>query len=217
MMGPLSAPMKNRSRALRAARLAGLAALVIACSAWLAVRAVGWWIDCGEEPVKSDIMVVLAGDYARPAFAAGLYAQGYAPDVWISRPERTPALAKLDGLGIHLPREESINRDILIKRGVPEIHVRLYGRDARSTAEEAEALRGEFPSAGKKILIVTSRFHVRRARMIFRRLLPGAEIHVVAEPYDASQKEWWKDRELADNAILETFKTVYFLLGGRMR
>jgi uncharacterized SAM-binding protein YcdF (DUF218 family) len=208
--------MNNRSKPLRWALIAVFAALLAAAAARLALSAVGWWIDSADEPVKSDIIVVLAGDYARAAFAAELYAQGLAPDVWISRPRRLSALVKLDGLGIHLPAEESIDREILIKRGVPENHIRLYARDAVSTADEAEALGREFPAAGKKILVVTSRFHARRSRMIFRRLLPKAEIRVAAAP-EASYREWWKDKELAERAVMEPLKALFFWAGGRMR
>jgi uncharacterized SAM-binding protein YcdF (DUF218 family) len=209
--------VNNRFKPLRGALIALFASLAVVGSARLALRGVGWWIDFGDQPVKSDIIVVLAGSYARPPFAAELYAQGYAPDVWISRPRRVAAYVKLDGLGIRLPREEFINREILIKRGVPGNRIRLYGFDANSTADEADALRREFPSAGKKILVVTSRFHARRARMIFRRLLPEAEIRVVSVPGEASSQKWWQNKELAEHAALEPVKALFFLAGGRMR
>jgi uncharacterized SAM-binding protein YcdF (DUF218 family) len=72
----------------------------------------------------------------------------------------------------------------------------------------------EFDYRGKKILIVTSRYHARRARLIFRRLLPGADIRVVG-PQDRDYRHWWRDRELADQGVLEVAKLVYFLVGGR--
>ena len=209
--------MKNRSKLLRGAFIAAFLSLLIIGSARLTLLGFGWWIDCGDQPAKSDILVVLAGDYYRPAFAAELYAQGYAPEVWISRPKRDASLAKLDGLGIRLPTEESVNRQILVKRGVPDKRVHLYGRAVNSTADEASALREEFPAAGKKILVVTSRYHVRRSRLIFRRLLPDADVRVVSAPFDASQKRWWKDKELAENAPLEIMKTIFYLAGGRMK
>ena len=192
-------------------------ALVAVGSAAVAAFGVGWWIDFGQQPVKSDVMVVLAGGYARPAYAADLYARGFAPEVWISRPRRISAHAQLEGLGIRLPREESINRDILAKRGVPTKRIHLYGDGVNSTADEAAALREAFPSRGKNILVVTSRFHARRARMVFRRLMPEANIVVAATPYENFTAKWWEDKELASNAVLEMFKTVFFVAGGRIR
>ncbi len=191
--------------------------LAAAAAAALTLFGVGWWIDFGQQPVKSDVMVVLAGGFARPAYAADLYVQGFAPDVWISRPRRISAHAQLERLGIRLPREESINRDILAKRGVPTKRIHLYGDGVNSTADEAAALRAAFPSKGKNILVVTSRFHARRARMVFRSLMPEANIVVAATPYENFTVKWWKDKELASNAVLEVFKTVFFLAGGRIR
>ncbi len=209
--------MNKRSKLLRGALLAGFLTLALVGSMRLTLFVIGWWIDCSEQPVKSDILVVLAGDYARPSYAAELYAQGYAPDIWISRPKRLSTLVTLDRLGIRLPNEESVNRQILVKRGVPDRHIRLYGLDAKSTADEALTLRREFPPSGKKILVVTSRYHVRRSRLIFHRFLPEADIRVVAAPYEDSNQKWWKNKELAQNALLEIFKTLYFLSGGRMQ
>ena len=208
----MSPRFKRPSRAL----LACFFALALIASARLTLYAVGRWIDYSEIPVKSDILVVLAGDYSRPAYAAELYAQGFAPDVWISRPMRSATLVKLDGYGINLPSQESINRRILVKRGVPDAHIHLYGRDVNSTVDEALALRREFPLSGKKIMVVTSRFHARRTRMIFSRFLPEALVRVVTEPYADPGRKWWTDTELAQNTVLELFKTVFFLAGGRM-
>ena len=197
--------------------LAGFLVLFITGSACLSPFALGWWIDFSDEPVKSDIIVVLAGGYTRSPYAGELYAQGYAPDIWISQPKRSTALLKLDAIGVRLPTEESITRQILLKMKVPESRIHLYGRDVLSTADEALALRREFPFQDRKILVVTSRFHARRARLTFRRILPEADIRVTATPYESFTRRWWKDKELASNAILEVFKTAYFLTGGRMR
>ncbi len=209
--------MGRRAKLPRAALYAGLLALALAAAARLSLSAVGWWIDFGEKPVKSDVLVVLAGGYARPAYAAELFAQGCAPEIWIGRPRRPSPLVELDKMGIHLPREEDIDREILLKRGVPEDRIRLYGRDVNSTADEASALRAELPPGTKTILAVTSRFHARRARIILRRLVPGVAIRVAATPYEAFDRRWWKNKELAQNGALEIFKTAYFLAGGRMR
>ena len=209
--------MNNRSKALRGVFLAAFVSLLVFASARLTLLGVGWWIDDGDQPVKSDIIVILAGDISRELLGAELYAQGFAPDVWISRARPDSSIAELAKFGIPMPSEEAIDRQILVKRGVPNDRIRVYGSDVVSTADEAEALRREFPSRGKRILVVTSRYHVRRARIVFRRLLREADVRVVAEPYDDSRKPWWKDKELAENAPLEIMKTLYYLTGGRMK
>ena len=207
--------MSQRFQLPRAVLFAGLLALALAASARLALFAVGWWIDFGEQPVKSDVLLVLTGNYARTAYAADLFAQGYAPEVWVGRPRRYSSLVQLDEMGIRLPREEDIDREILLKRGVPRSRIHLYGRDVGGTAEEASALRAEFPPRGKKILAVTSRYHARRALLILRRLLPEAEVRVVATPYENFDRRWWENKEQLLNGISEALKTLYFLSGGR--
>ena len=209
--------MKNRSKLLRGALFAVLGAALVIGSARLALLGIGWWIDFSDRPVKSDVLVLLEGEYSRSLFAAELYAQGYAPEIWLSRPRPSTSDVELEKFGIRLPNDETINRQILVKRGVPDDRIRLYGHGAVSTADEALALSREFPPAGKKILVVTSRYHARRSRIIFRRLLPEADVRVVAAPFTASQKRWWKDKEMSENAPLEIMKTIYFMAGGRMK
>lgn len=203
-----------KKRLAKAAFWMGAFALAAAVSVRVAMSAAGWWIDFGEQPVKSDIMVVLAGDYARPLYAADLYAQGYAPEVWISRPQHLRLEDRLREIGLLLPREESVDRQILMKKGVPDKHIHMYGQGVLSTVDEARSLRREFLPRGMKILIVTSRFHSRRAGMIFRRVFPDAQIRMVSAPDPDFSRAWWKNKELAQNTLLEMFKTLYFFSGG---
>lgn len=207
----------KKNKLTRLALSAALAAAALTVAARLTMFTIGWWIDFGEEPAKSDVIVSLAGGYARSAYAAELFAQGWAPEVWISRPRRDSSLARLDRLGVHFPREEEVNRDILTKLHVPAGQIHLYGRDVNSTADEAAALRQELPPQDRRILVVTSRFHARRTRLIMRRILPDAQIRVVAVPEEGFDRRWWQSKELTQNGLFEVLKTVYFLLGGRMR
>lgn len=192
-----------------------LAAAAPACLAALALAAVGWWIDFSEEPQASDLIVVLAGNYTRPPYAADLYLRGLAPEIWLGRPLRTEPERIVLGLDIPLPPEERINRQILLKKGVPASRIRFYGENVNSTVEEAEALERSVDTAGKRVLVVTSRAHARRARLIFRKYHPKAALRVAATPYEYRVRWWWTDKILAGNAILETFKTAYYLLDGR--
>jgi len=62
---------------------------------------------------------------------------------------------------------------------------------------------------------VTSRWHARRARLIFRSELKDSEVRVVATPYEEFTREWWARRQMADVAVLETAKLLFYLAGGR--
>jgi uncharacterized SAM-binding protein YcdF (DUF218 family) len=190
------------------------AAGFLAC-ACLAAWGMGWLIDGADEPRRADCIVVLAGRCSRPFFAADLFRRGLAAEVWMSRPRRLPAETRAAAMGVNFPSEEEVGRSILLKSGVPACAVRVYGGGVLSTAEEARAFARAFDARGKTVLIVTSRSHARRARMIFRRALPGARVLACATPYEGFTRLWWRDQDMAVAAILETAKTAFFLLGGR--
>ncbi|MFA6029071.1 MAG: YdcF family protein [Elusimicrobiota bacterium] len=193
--------------------LLGAAALVCAAAAGLAATA--WWLDCSDEPRKADLIVLLAGAYSRPFHAADLYKHGLAPEVWVSRPYRAPAELKALALGTRIPAEEEVHRDILLRLGVPPARIRLYGDGVMSTVNEALALRRSLDLRGKTVLVVTSRWHARRARLVFRRALPGTKVLVCATPYEEFTRRWWTRQDLARSAVLEGTKMLYYLLGGR--
>ncbi len=189
--------------------LAKLSAAAVLGTAFF-LGGIGWWIDSSDEPAPADAIVVLAGGYTRPIYGAELYRRGLAPEVWISQPKPSPEKDAVRALGVPFPREEAVNRAVLIAKGVPPSRIRLYGLDADSTLDEARALDRELRCDGKKILVVTSRYHVRRARLIFRRALPRSDIRVTASPFDDPKTHWWMDKHFAPKAALEAVKTVYY-------
>ena len=190
-------------------------AAVLALASGGAVGVVGWWLDFSQEPFPADFIVVLAGDFRRPSYGADLYRSGLAPEVWIGRPRREPGHALLDSEGLKVPLEEDLNAALLAKHGVPEERIRRFGAALKSTVDEARAFAREARPAGRRVLIVTSRYHARRSGLVFRDTLPGSEVRVCATPYETFDRRWWKDQDMARNAVLETVKTLYYLLGGR--
>ncbi len=92
---------------------------------------------------------------------------------------------------------ELMQRD-LTDRGVPATAVVRVPNRARNTLDEAGAV-SEFLSAHgwKKIIVVTSNYHTRRARFIYEHALaPGTELRVVAAPDPAyDPNSWWRTRE----------------------
>jgi vancomycin permeability regulator SanA len=90
-----------------------------------------------------------------------------------------------------------IERD-LVERGVPRDKVVRFTHDGDSTLEEAEAL-ARF-AAGKKwhrVIVVTSNYHTRRARYIYRRVFPqGMEVLLAsARDGDFDPEHWWEKRK----------------------
>jgi len=80
----------------------------------------GAWLKKEEIPIKADAIVILAGPPSRALSAADLYAKGFAPIVYISRPVREGELKLLNTMGIDFPRMEDIVRQILVKKMCPK-------------------------------------------------------------------------------------------------
>ena len=173
------------------------------------------WLSAADRPEKADAILVLGGGFSRPFEAADLYRQGLAPKVYVSAVKRDPQYRLLDQAGIPFPREEDIVRQVLIKKGVPAGAIALFGKGSISTADEAQAARAIFGGRRAKLLVVSSPYHLRRARIIFTDALPTADIRMIATSYDPFPASWWKDQDSARNVLLELAKIVFYELGGR--
>jgi uncharacterized SAM-binding protein YcdF (DUF218 family) len=147
-----------------------------------------WVID--EPPAHADAIVVLGDDnfYAdRATRAAELFRQDVAPVVVASGRRLRP------NAGV----SELIEHD-LVERGIPKEKILRLTQDADSTIEEAEVV--EKLALGhhwKKVVIVTSNYHTRRARYIYRKILPsGVAVSVAsARDGDFDPEKWWEKRK----------------------
>lgn len=146
-----------------------------------------WIVD--EAPQPSDAIVILGDDnYSadRAARAAELYRARWAPRVVASGRFLRPYASIAD----------LMQRD-LVERGVPAGAVIRFTHHANDTREELGGLNHLISERGwRRIIVVTSNYHTRRARYIFERTFPsGVELRVVAAPdseYDPAS--WWTSR-----------------------
>jgi vancomycin permeability regulator SanA len=147
-----------------------------------------WVVD--ESPETSDAIVILSDDdydAVRASRAADLFKASWAPRIVASGRFLRP----------YASIAELMQHD-LNDRGVPESAVVRLPNRARNTLEEAGAVSTLLTSRGwKKILVVTSNYHTRRARFIYERVLaPGTQLRVVAAPDPAyDPNSWWRTRE----------------------
>lgn len=204
---------------MHCAKKCGLFLLVVMLSL-LAGTAVGLgyvadWLSVADRAQKADAILVLGGSFARPFEAADLYRQGLARKVYISVVAREQQLRLLDVEGVPYPREEEVVRQVLLKKGVPAGAIEYFGKDSISTADEAQAARALFAQRAPKLLLVSSPYHLRRARMIFADALPAADIRMIATRYDPFPSAWWKDQNAARSVLLELAKISFYQLGGR--
>jgi uncharacterized SAM-binding protein YcdF (DUF218 family) len=143
-----------------------------------------WIVD--DNPVASDAIVVLGDDNYladRATRAAELIRAGWAPRVIASGRYLRPyaSIAELE------------ERD-LIARGVPATAVVRFAHYGEDTRGEAAAIAQFIASKGwKRIIVVTSNYHTRRARYICERSFPqGTTLHMVAaRDADFDPDSWW--------------------------
>ncbi|MBE0615856.1 MAG: YdcF family protein [Burkholderiales bacterium] len=192
-----------------------LAFLLTSAVSALGLGYVADWLSVADQAQKADAIVVLGGGYARPFQAADLYRQGLARKIYITAPARRSEESLLDEAGIPFPHEEDVVRQVLMKKGVPAGAIELLGKELISTADEAQATRRLFARRAPRLLVVTSPYHLRRARMIFTDALPAADIRMIATSYDPFPSSWWKDQSAARNVLLELAKIIFYQLGGR--
>jgi uncharacterized SAM-binding protein YcdF (DUF218 family) len=151
------------------------------------------------------MIVVLSGGLPyRAEAAATVIRGGYAPEVWLTRPE-SPA-PDLLARGIHYVGEEEYNRDILIAEGVPESAVHILPGRIVDTEQEMEAMAREMRSTGKtSVIIITSPQHTRRVKALWKHVV-GNNLKMTVraaweDPFDADH--WWRNTRDALSVVRE--------------
>ncbi len=156
------------------------------------------WVT--EDPLeRADALLVLSDDNFngdRAARAAQLFQQAMAPVV-VASGRRLRSYA---GIG------ELMEHD-LEAHGVPKGAILVFAHTAESTREEAEQLRGLASERGwRRVIVVTSNVHARRARYIYRRVFPPqVDVRVgAAADKTFDPDSWWENRTGVKQMFLET-------------
>jgi len=161
------------------------------------VVTVGYWLVVADPLENAQAIVVLSGGVPfRAMEAASIYRNGRAPEVWITRairPSREAALAKL---GIQFVREETYNKQVLQKLGVPADAIRLLNKGVHNTEDEVQLVAQELKrTGGERVILVTSKAHTRRVKTIWNALVgDSAEAivrHAKEDPFDP--RRWWRN------------------------
>jgi uncharacterized SAM-binding protein YcdF (DUF218 family) len=164
-----------------------LVLLVLLVAAWAAVvaRFVLWPVQ--DSPRRADAVVVLAGDHLRLGKALELMTRRVAPTLVIS-----------DGLA---PGWREANR---LCRGGARFRVLCFRPDPYSTRGEARTVARMAAARGwRSVLVVTSKYHVTRARLLFDRCVSG-RVSVTGATYQRSL--------IPLEVFLEPAKLVYALV-----
>ena len=172
-----------------------------------------------EDPLqKSDAIFVLAGtEMTRPLEGADLYREGYAPRIVMTRETQEPAFAIIEHRGAKISSQVERARDVLIELGIPATAILIPPRIHDSTAAEAITLR-ELVEANhwRSVIVVSSKFHLRRAHFAFERELRGAGVQILMRGSrydDAMPERWWRQRSDIRDILQEVPKFVAYICG----
>ncbi len=197
--------MIGGSRRLRRAFIV-LAVLVVLAGAasWVFFR-MGRWLVVEDALEPAHAIVVLSGRMPlRAREAAEIYRQGFAAQVWVTRPVG-PA-EELKQMGISYLGEEFYNEEVLLHRGVPTDAIRMLEKPVSNTQEEvleiSEELRRE---GGQNVIVVTSKVHTRRVKAIWKAKV-GESLRLMVryaseDSYDGAH--WWRHTQDALEVVRE--------------
>jgi hypothetical protein len=161
-----------------------------------------------DRPQRADVILVLAGETdRRPTRALELLSQGYASHLVLD----VPADGEVYGSTlVELARRwvDSLPQASAI------VVCPIRGLSTKAEALDAsECLRNV---GGSSTLLVTSDFHTRRARSVFRRRIPARTFEVAAA-YDSTQfgVQWWRHRQWAKTNLDEWLRVVWWQIVDR--
>ena len=154
--------------------------IAILFAVWLVLAIVLFVVHHDDPPARADAVVVLQGSKTRLPLGYRLMREGYAPLLLVSR-------------GSKLPLEHSLCD------GETDLEVVCFS--ATSTRGEARIVsRIAHERKLRSLDVVTSQFHVFRARRIFERCYDG-ELHMVGAP-----QTWWLTPKYM---VMESVKLAY--------
>jgi uncharacterized SAM-binding protein YcdF (DUF218 family) len=210
-------PTPYAASSLRAAKRALVILLLLAAvcaSVWysrvtLLREAAELWIV--SDPVgPADAAVVFGGGLdARPFAAAEYYKNGLVKKVLISnvRPSRAELLLEKDS-------HTAWNRNVLLKLGVPETAIELFGSRLSNAYQEAVALREwAINTEARRVIVPVEAFSSRRVRWVIERERAGTGIKIqvpALDNPDYSPSDWWKDEKGIVDFQNEVLKYAYY-------
>lgn len=193
-----------------------IAAAILIIAALLVPRA-GAWLVVADPLQKADAIVVLGGTtYERQLEAIDLLNEGWAPRIYLFREIADWGERELMARGVDYLRPIDIQIDAMTKLGVPRASISVLDQ-ANSTAEEStHVLQLVTREKYSRVIIVTSKQHTRRARLVMRRRLDDAGVQVIVRPsrYDLSEVDrWWANRSTLRFTLFETQRLLGYWIG----
>lgn len=183
----------------------------------VALPRLGSWLVVEDPLVKSDAIIVLGGTmYERQLEAVDLYDERWAPRIYLFREVADWGELALIERGVPYTKVIDVQIEAMLRLGVPRDAIEILDR-AGSTAEESEYVR-RLVTAEKlsRVIVVSSKQHTRRVRLVMRRRLAETGVAVVVRPsrYDRSNvQRWWTERATLRFTLFETQRLLGYWIG----
>jgi uncharacterized SAM-binding protein YcdF (DUF218 family) len=177
----------------------------------------GAWLVVEDPLEKADAVIVLGGTmYERPLEAVELFKEGWAPRIYLFRQIADWGEALLIERKLPYMREVDLQIEVLGRLGVPREMIGVLDQ-ADSTAEESEdVLALVTREKYSRVIIVTSKQHTRRARLVMNRKMSPAGVKVVlrASRFDRSDvHRWWAQRSTLRFTLFEMQRLLGYWIG----
>ncbi len=195
--------------------------LIIILSYPYVLRSLGYFLVFEQELQKADVIVVLNGrDTERSLAAVDLYKGGYANLIILAQGSKQPGCDEFwKRVGNKFDGKIFFQRAIEAM-GIPENSFKVIGDGVSSTYDEAKATKRFMRQNGyKSILLVTSKWHSKRAYLTFKSALKNDGIKVTVHPsnYDTFNPDaWWKNEIDAEEVFGEYVRLTYYILSFRL-
>ena len=189
----------------RKRRIELVLAVAVLLGAAVVLLCIGRWLVVEDPLEKAQAIVVLSGRMPlRTMEAAKLYREGYAPKVWLTH--STEPGAALEKMGIPYHGEDFYASQVLMREGVPESDIRLLEPPIINTADELAATSVALEAEkGTTVIIVTSKVHTRRVRILWNRLAAGRGRAIIRAASDDpfEPRRWWRTTSDALDVVRE--------------
>ena len=163
----------------------------------LGLTGIGHWLLV-DDPLESAKAVVVFGGGVpfRPMEGADIFHKGLATEVWLTQSALHAEDNEMIKLGIPIIREHEYRRQVLERMGVPSSSIRVIDGRVDNTAQEVTVVAQEMRRvSGKRVILITSKYHTRRVRVIWMKLVGDAPEAIVRytpyDPYDPDR--WWRN------------------------
>lgn len=214
-------PKERKRQQLKRGKLIFLIILAIAIIQLVAYRhriliAIGTYLVYEQAPQQADVIAIPANwddTIVRARGGADLFTKGLAKVVFVPRMEPMEGLEETRKRGIYVPENRDLLVNILEGMGVPLAAIETSAQEVTDTWDEAQEVSTFIEQHGyTSVLLVTSKYHSRRAYLIFEDALKDkASVISVPSPYDPSDPEqWWKRSEDCQRVIIEYQKMLVY-------